>query len=243
MLYSHQRYVMSSTRILAIDTSTDACSVAIWNEGKIQTLSELRPREHTQLILPMVQQVLVDSGLLLNQLDVLAFSRGPGSFTGIRIGIGVAQGLALGVNLPILGISTLQIMAQGAWRVSRAERVLVAIDARMRELYWAQFERQKNGYWYELKGEMVLSYAQALDCVHGLYGDWTYVGTGWQKYPDLISESAVNIVDGQLLFPQAEDILPLALLAWQQGLALAVENAKPTYLRHSVAWKKLPGRL
>ncbi|NIG87604.1 tRNA (adenosine(37)-N6)-threonylcarbamoyltransferase complex dimerization subunit type 1 TsaB [Serratia symbiotica] len=231
------------TRILAIDTSTEACSVAIWNQGEILALSELRPREHTQRILPMVQQVLADGGLVLSQLDVLAFGRGPGSFTGVRIGIGIAQGLALGADLPMLGISTLQTMAQGAWRVSHAERVLAAIDARMGEVYWGQFERQQDGRWHESEGEGVISPAQALERAHGLHGDWACVGTGWQTYPDLVSGSVLSVRDGQMLLPQAEDMLPLALLAWQQGLAVAVENAEPTYLRNEVTWKKRPGRL
>ncbi|MCP1065188.1 tRNA (adenosine(37)-N6)-threonylcarbamoyltransferase complex dimerization subunit type 1 TsaB [Serratia symbiotica] len=231
-----------STRILAIDTSTEACSVAIWNQGEILALSELRPRKHTQRILPMVQQVLSDGGLVLSQLDVLAFGRGPGSFTGVRIGIGIAQGLALGADLPMLGISTLQTMAQGAWRVSHAERVLAAIDARMGEVYWGQFERQQDGRWHESEGEGGISPAQALERAHGLHGNWACVGTGWQTYPDLVSRSALSVRDGQMLLPQAEDMLPLALLAWQQGLAVAVENAEPTYLRNEVTWKKRPGR-
>ena len=152
-----------STRILAIDTATEACSVAVWNQGEIHALFELCPREHTQRILPMVQQVLAESGLALNQLDALAFGRGPGSFTGVRIGIGIAQGLALGADLPMIGVSTLQTMAQGAWRVSGAERVLAAIDARMGEVYWGQFERQADGRWLESEGEAVLSPAQALE--------------------------------------------------------------------------------
>lgn len=231
-----------STRILAIDTSTEACSVAIWNQGEVLALSELRPREHTQRILPMVQQILANSGLVLSQLDVLAFGCGPGSFTGVRIGIGIAQGLALGADLTMLGISTLQTMAQGAWRVSHAERVLAAIDARMGEVYWGQFERQQDGRWHESEGEGVISPDQALERAHELHGDWVYVGTGWQAYPDLVSRSKLRVRDGQILLPQAEDMLPLALLAWQQGLAVAVENAKPTYLRNKFTWKKWPGR-
>lgn len=133
-----------STRILAIDTATEACSVAVWNQGEIHALFELCPREHTQRILPMVQQVLAESGLALNQLDALAFGRGPGSFTGVRIGIGIAQGLALGADLPMLGISTLQTMAQGAWRVCGAERVLAAIDARMGEVYWGSSNAKRT---------------------------------------------------------------------------------------------------
>lgn len=110
-----------STRILAIDTATEACSVAIWNQGEIHALFELCPREHTQRILPMVQQVLAESGVTSGQLDALVSgSCGPGSFTGVRIGIGIAQGLARGRRLaPLLGVSTLQTMAQGARRFHR----------------------------------------------------------------------------------------------------------------------------
>ncbi|WP_106476768.1 tRNA (adenosine(37)-N6)-threonylcarbamoyltransferase complex dimerization subunit type 1 TsaB, partial [Escherichia coli] len=126
----------------------------------------------------MVQQVLAESGLALNQLDALAFGRGPGSFTGVRIGIGIAQGLALGADLPMIGVSTLQTMAQGAWRVSGAARVLAAIDARMGEVYWGQFERQADGRWLESEGEAVLSPAQALERAQRLQGEWAHVGTG-----------------------------------------------------------------
>jgi tRNA threonylcarbamoyladenosine biosynthesis protein TsaB len=239
--FSRLRFGMS-TRILAIDTATEACSVAIWNQGEIHALFELCPREHTQRILPLVQQVLAEAGLTLSQLDALAFGRGPGSFTGVRIGIGIAQGLALGANLPMLGISTLQTMAQGAWRMTGAQRVLAAIDARMGEVYWGQFERQHDGRWLESEGEAVLSPPQALERAQRLQGNWAHAGTGWQTYPGLVAGTSLKLTDGQMLLPQAEDMLPLALQAWQQGLAVSVENAEPTYLRNEVTWKKLPGR-
>lgn len=100
-------------RILAIDTATEACSVALWNDGNITSHFELCPREHTQRILPLVQDILTAGNVTLTDIDALAFGRGPGSFTGVRIGIGIAQGLALGANLPMIGVSTLATMAQG----------------------------------------------------------------------------------------------------------------------------------
>lgn len=118
-------------RILAIDTATEACSVALWNDGTVNAHFELCPREHTQRILPMVQDILTTSGTSLTDINALAYGRGPGSFTGVRIGIGIAQGLALGAELPMIGVSTLMTMAQGAWRKNGATRVLAAIDARM----------------------------------------------------------------------------------------------------------------
>lgn len=231
-----------STRILAIDTATEACSVAIWDQGEIHARFERCQREHTQRILPLVQQLLAEAGVTLRQLDALAFGRGPGSFTGVRIGIGIGQGLALGADLPMLGISTLQTMAQGAWRMTAAQRVLAAIDARMGEVYWGQFERQQDGCWLATEGEAVLSPLQVLQRVQRLQGNWARVGTGWQTYPDLVAGSAVNVTDGQMLLPQAEDMLPLALQAWRQGLAVSVQDAEPSYLRNEVTWKKLPGR-
>ncbi|CNE32382.1 family M22 nonpeptidase-like protein [Yersinia bercovieri] len=231
-----------STRILAIDTATEACSVALWNNGEVQALFELCPREHTQRILPLVQQVLAESGLSLGQLDALAFGRGPGSFTGVRIGIGIAQGLALGADLPMIGVSTLQTMAQGAFRLTAASRVLAAIDARMGEVYWGEFERNAAGDWLGEATEAVMTPEQTLVRAQMLSGRWTTVGTGWQTYPELISGSNVQLTDGQMLLPQAEDMLPLALSLWANGQAVSVENAEPVYLRNEVTWKKLPGR-
>ncbi|CNK10152.1 family M22 nonpeptidase-like protein [Yersinia enterocolitica] len=231
-----------STRILAIDTATEACSVALWNNGEVQALFELCPREHTQRILPMVQQILAESGLSLGQLDALAFGRGPGSFTGVRIGIGIGQGLALGADLPMIGVSTLQTMAQGAFRLMGASRVLAAIDARMGEVYWGEFEREAEGVWLGEMTEAVMTPEQTLARAQSLSGDWATVGTGWQTYPDLISGSNVLLTDGQMSLPQAEDMLPLALSLWANGRAVSVENAEPVYLRNEVTWKKLPGR-
>lgn len=231
-----------STRILAIDTATEACSVALWNNGEVQALFELCPREHTQRILPMVQQVLADSGLSLQQLDALAFGRGPGSFTGVRIGIGIGQGLALGADLPMIGVSTLQTMAQGAFRLTGASRVLAAIDARMGEVYWGEFERNDEGHWLGEATEAVMTPEQALVRAQLLSGTWATVGTGWQTYPDLIGDSGVVLVDGKITLPHAEDMLPLALSAWMSGQGVSVENAEPVYLRNEVTWKKLPGR-
>lgn len=165
-----------STRILAIDTATEACSVALWNNGEKHALFEICPREHTQRILPMVQQVLAESGVTLNQLDALAFGRGPGSFTGVRIGIGIAQGLAMGAELPMIGVSTLATMAQGAFRLTGATQVLAAIDARMGEVYWGQYQRQDNGVWVGESTEAVLTPDRAQQNIMALSGDWAHVG-------------------------------------------------------------------
>ncbi len=225
-------------RILALDTSTEACSVALWDAGEIYTLYEVCPRQHTQRILPQVQQVLAQAAISLHQLDAIAFGRGPGSFTGVRIGVGITQGLALGADLPVMGISTLQTMAQGAWRLTQAKRILAAIDARMGEIYWGQFERTHEGVWL-CENERLLTPVQTLSLILSLKGIWTHVGTGWQAYPDLIA-NGIELYDGYMPFPQAEDMLPLALQMWNRGEAVSAESAEPVYLRNTVAWQKLP---
>lgn len=231
-----------STRILALDAATEACSVAIWNDGEIHALYELCPREHTQRILPMVEQILAESGLKLSDIDALAFGCGPGSFTGVRIGIGIAQGLALGANLPVIGLSTLNTMAQGAFRMTGASKVLAAIDARMGEVYWGKYQRNEHGHWHVVGEEQVLSPERVTEQLACIDGEWATVGTGWDAYPDMAKKSRLILKDGKMLLPQAEDMLPLALERWRNADTQAVEDVQPTYLRNEVTWKKLPGR-
>lgn len=230
-------------RILAIDTATEACSAALWNTGEICAHFELCPREHTQRILPVVQDILSQSDVTLAELDALAFGRGPGSFTGVRIGIGIAQGLALGAELPMIGVSTLATMAQGAFRKSGATRVLAAIDARMGEVYWAEYVRDEQGIWHGEESEAVLKPEAVKERLMQLSGEWVTVGTGWPAWPELAADAThLTITDGEVLLPAAEDMLPIAVYLLEQGKTVAVEQAEPKYLRNEVAWKKLPGR-
>ncbi|MGX9742131.1 tRNA (adenosine(37)-N6)-threonylcarbamoyltransferase complex dimerization subunit type 1 TsaB [Pseudocitrobacter corydidari] len=230
-------------RILAIDTATEACSAALWNTGEICAHFELCPREHTQRILPVVQDILSQSGVTLTELDALAFGRGPGSFTGVRIGIGIAQGLALGAELPMIGVSTLATMAQGAFRKSGATRVLAAIDARMGEVYWAEYVRDEQGIWHGEESEAVLKPEAVKERLMQLSGEWVTVGTGWPAWPELATDAThLTITDGEVLLPAAEDMLPIAVYLLEQGKTVTVEKAEPKYLRNEVAWKKLPGR-
>lgn len=229
-------------RILAIDTATEACSVALQDTEACYAQFELCPREHTQRILPMVRDILERAETRLADIDVLAYGRGPGSFTGVRIGIGIAQGLALGAELPMVGVSTLATMAQGAWRRTGATRVLAAIDARMGEVYWAEYVRNDAGVWLGEESEAVLKPEAVAERLAALTGEWATVGTGWQAWPDMAQGSGLVIRDGETTLPEAEDMLPLALQAFNAGRAVAVEESEPVYLRNEVTWKKLPGR-
>ena len=231
-----------SARILALDTATEACSAALLNQQQIDARFEIAPRDHTQRILPLGQTLLQAQQLELTALDALAFGRGPGSFTGVRIGIGIAQGLALGASLPMIGVSSLASLAQGAWRLTGAARVLAAIDARMGEVYWAEYQRDEQGEWHGVESEAVLKPEAAEARIAGLSGEWATAGTGWQAYPHLLHSSNAQLVTTAVTLPAAEDMLPLALSAWQRGDMVAAEHAEPVYLRNEVAWKKLPGR-
>ena len=122
--------MQSGPKLLALDTSTEACSAALQLGSEILTLDEVCPQQHSKRILPMVQQLLSNAGVSLAQLDGIVFGRGPGSFTGVRIGVGVTQGLAFGADIPVYGVSTLAAMAQAARRLYNAEQVVAAIDAR-----------------------------------------------------------------------------------------------------------------
>lgn len=226
-------------KILALDTATENCSVALKINDEIIARCENAPRDHTIKILPMVDEVLAEAGIKLNQLDALAFGRGPGSFTGVRIGIGIAQGLAFGSDLPMIGISTLAAMAQQAYRLHQADFVLSAIDARMNEIYLGGYRRLENGDWQNQIAEQVIS-PELLELHKN--ENWFIAGTGWQAYPNLKEKFSDCIVESQVLFPEAEDMLLLADFAFKRGELVSAENASPVYLRDTVTWKKLPGR-
>ncbi|MCF5864070.1 tRNA (adenosine(37)-N6)-threonylcarbamoyltransferase complex dimerization subunit type 1 TsaB [Aeromonas veronii] len=232
---------MNELKILAVDTATEACSAALLVGDKLFSRWEEAPRDHTRKILPMVQAVLEDAGISLSDLDAIAFGRGPGSFTGVRIGISVAQGLAFGAGVPLIGISTLAAMAQGAYRLDGTEQVLTAIDARMNEVYFGRYELIDGRM--QLVGDEVVSDPVALVDVRGkLAGRVTCVGTGFETYGETLSGLADELAVSQVRFPAAEDMLPLARAAWLAGEAVPVELATPVYLRDKVTWKKLPGR-
>src|SRR5690606_20020245 len=182
------------------------------------------PREHTQRILPLVKTILTEGNTALTDLDALAYGRGPGSFTGVRIGIGIAQGLALGADLPMIGVSTLATMAQGAFRTTGATRVLAAIDARMGEAYWAAYQRDEQGVWQGEETEAVLKPEAVNARLMTLSGEWATVGTGWQAWPEMAQGSSVTLLDGGILLPHAEDMLPLAAQLIEQKKTVPVEQ-------------------
>ena len=130
-----------TTRILAIETSSAACSAALSVDGEVVERDALAPRQHAALILPMIESLLAESGCAVGELDAIAFGRGPGSFTGVRIAASIVQGIAFAADLPVIPVSTLAALAFGAMRESSVPRVIAALDARREEVYWACYER------------------------------------------------------------------------------------------------------
>lgn len=221
-------------KILAIDTATEGCSVALLHDAEVMERFEVTPRGHADRVLDMVREVLAEAEMTLAQLDVIAFDRGPGSFTGVRIGCSVAQGFGFAVDRPLIGVSSLQALAHAALRAQSAvNHVCAMIDARMQEIYAGCYERSEG--MPQLLGqeavlaasELILPEDQAL---------WLASGTGWDAYRTDFSEglaAAIVHADGTAL-PHAADIAQLAVSAFHAGEAIAAELAHPTYLRDRV---------
>lgn len=225
--------------ILIIDTATEACSVALEVNQHVYKRFEICPQQHSQRILPMIDEVLKEAKVTLQDLDYLAFGRGPGSFTGVRIATGVLQGLALGTGHKVIGISTLAAMAQQAYAQNQSEHVCAAIDARMLEVYFGQYQLKQgvmvlSGEEQVLspdEGSLLLSSSKVI----------TGVGTGWLAYPELNVTDKIDVLP-DVLYPNAVFMLPIAKALIADGLAVTVDDIQPVYLRDKVTWKKLPGR-
>jgi tRNA threonylcarbamoyladenosine biosynthesis protein TsaB len=225
--------------ILIIDTATEACSVALEVNEQVFNRFEVCPQQHSQRILPMIDEVLKEADVTLQDLDYLAFGRGPGSFTGVRIATGVLQGLALGTGHKVVGISTLAAMAQQAYVQNQSELVTAAIDARMSEVYFGQYQLQQNVMTL-IGEEQVIPPEEALVLL-SRHLEMSGVGTGWQAYPALNGAANVEVLT-RILYPNAVYMLPLAKALIADGHAVEVEDIQPVYLRDKVTWKKLPGR-
>ncbi len=237
-------------KILAIETATEACSAALFMDGKVLERFELAPRQHTRLILPLVDELLAQAQLTPGQLDAVAFGRGPGSFTGLRIAAGVTQGIAFGSDLPVVPVSTLAAMAWQGLKEKQADYALVALDARMAEVYWGVYRKVSNistavdgkeTLDIELEApEIVISPDEAPvplpDSASALA-----IGAGWEAYQAQLRR---RVKGGQLvafrpeILPRAGVIARLAVKPIREGNTLPPEQAQPVYLRDRVVTLK-----
>ncbi|NNJ91013.1 MAG: tRNA (adenosine(37)-N6)-threonylcarbamoyltransferase complex dimerization subunit type 1 TsaB [Gammaproteobacteria bacterium] len=225
-------------KILAIDTATEGCSAALLNDDKIISRQEVVPRKHADLILPMLDEILAEAQLSLKQLDALAFGRGPGAFTGVRIATGVIQGIAFGSDLPVVPVSTLRALAQRTFNEYQHEKVLTAFDARMDEVYWAEYALGENEI-MQLQGEEQVIAPEHVT-LSSSHQQWVGSGSGWAAYSDVLKKavSAESLTLYTDMITRADEIVTLASHDFAQGISVGAENALPVYLRNKVAKKK-----
>lgn len=222
-------------RLLALDTATEACSAALLQDGAVQERFEVIGRGHAEKLLPMAQELLAGAGLALRDLDAVAFGRGPGGFTGLRIAAGVAQGLAAGAGLPVLPVSDLAALAVAGARASGQRRILACLDARMGQVYWAAFEVDEGGA--RALGEEALAVPEQVSPPAG--EAWFGAGHGFGAYPELPGRLGGRLCGADVtLLPRAADIASLAARDLRAGRALPAARARPLYLRDEVVHKR-----
>lgn len=219
--------------LLALETANEQCSVVLFDGQQVLAKrADDRAREQTRLILPMVDEVLAEAQLTLSQLEVIAFSRGPGSFSGVRINAAVAQGLAWANDLPVVPVSTLLASAQAAHRTYQLKHAIVVLDARMNEVYSARCQVNDTGLMV-LDGEEQLLAYDALS-MPTQPADWALVGNG----APLVQQYVPDMPCYQHVMANAVDIAVLGQAMWQAGQAVSADKALPVYLRDN-AWKKI----
>ena len=234
-------------KLLALDTSSEGCSAALWLDGQVVERFEVAPRGHTRLLMPMVRELLAEQGLVPADLDALAFARGPGSFTGLRIATGVVQGLAWGLELPVVPVSSLAAVALSAIEqhsLKNGDGIAVAFDARMGEVYWGC---------YECLDGLPVAIGPERVCAPGAVSlpevaepspvSWFGAGPGWQ-FHEAMPASVTGKLSGHddTFVPHAAQVARLAERAFQRGETVSAEQAQPVYVRDEVTWQKLPGR-
>lgn len=215
------------TRILAVETSTQACSAALLFEAEHRESLRLESNRHAEILLPMVRELLAEAECGFEQLDAIAFGSGPGSFTGLRIGISVAQGLAFGLDRPVVPISSLLALAA---RVG-APRVLAAIDARMNQVYWNTYRRAADGQMTALDVPRV-SDPGAVRLEEDQ--EWLAAGSGCDAYREVLVGGIRRVTFVQGVHPHAVDVARLAEAEYRAGNALDPRDAAPEYVRNEI---------
>lgn len=227
--------------ILALETATEACSAALYLDGRVIERYRVAPREHHRLILPMIEEVLAEAGVALRQLDALAFGRGPGSFTGVRIATGVVQGIGFASDRPVVPVSTLAALALQAFdQHTDADWSFPCIDARMGEVYWAVYRRNGDRIPVIEGAERVA----APSAIGGLAASSSPcvgvgIGSGWAAYPDLLRDQIGRGLSAVFAnrFPHASHIARLGAAGFERGEAVSPSEALPVYLRDTVTHK------
>lgn len=222
--------------ILALDTCTESCSASLLSNGEVFEQVEMTQRGHSDLILGMMDTLFQQSETTISEVDAVAFGRGPGSFTGVRVGVGVAQGIAFARDIPVIPISTLLAVAQDAADSLDVDYIAVAMDARMGEIYCASYQR-KEGIVELIDSERVCPPKQFKPNTEQ---QWVGVGTGWREYDSILRDNfAGNLASVNAEhYPNASVMIKLANIEASAGRVLPADQALPVYLRDNVAKKK-----
>ncbi len=223
--------------ILALETSTQACSAALLCNGEILQRYQVAPRGHGDLILPMIDELMSEAGLSPSQLSAVAFGRGPGAFTGVRIATSVAQGIAFAADLPVVPVSSLAALAQAGFRHKGYQAMLCAVDARMGEIYWGAYQIEQ-GVVSLLSGEHVCR-PELAPQPSEVVEQWHGMGNGWEEYAESLADrfSLQLEADDMAWLARAEEVAVLAQHAVEHGQTVSAEQAMPVYLRDNVAIK------
>ena len=217
-------------KLLAIDTSENTCSTALLIGEKIFARYKLSPKKHTTYILPMIDKLLSDNDLSLSDLDALAFGKGPGSFTGLRIAAGVIQGISYSANLPVISVSTLRALAQSAFRQFGARYVISALDARMDQIYIGFYKLDETNCMQKIVNDSVICPSNIPTTLNK---NWMGIGSGWDNYGKIINKK-INIDLRSIhvkQFVNAQDIATIAAIKYQEGKILAAKEVVPCYIR------------
>lgn len=224
-------------RVLAFNTVTDLCSVALMIDRKIYTYNILTPRLHAENILSMINQLLIDTGVKLKSLDYIVFDQGPGSFIGVRLGLSIAQGLALGSDLPLIAVSSLEVLAQGAWRLFSAKNIITTIYARAHELYYSCYSKESyktdNSQWVCMDNACLINIKTVKSILCKLEGNWALVGTGWNTDSQLVNyidTTIDSIILKKIMLPEAQDMLLLSISSFKKSMFLTPNQINPMYL-------------
>jgi tRNA threonylcarbamoyladenosine biosynthesis protein TsaB len=218
-------------KILAIETSTEYCSVALWQDGVVSERCELVGQKHSEVLMEMLDGLLQDVGCRMREVEGVAFGKGPGSFTGVRIACGVTQGLALGANISVVGVCTLEALAEASGK----DKVIAALDARMSEIYFAAYEK-RNGEWAVVV-EPCLCKAENAPDVNG--EGWFGVGSGFAVSGVALQARYGNQLSGvdEKAVPQASAVVRIGAREFAKDNAMDAALALPLYLRDKVALK------
>lgn len=229
------------TKVLALDSATEACSVALIVDGDESSIFEVSPQAHTKLLLPMVDKVLKDKGMQLCDVDVLACGQGPGSFTGVRIGVSLAQGLAFGAEKKIVGVCNLEAMAYRAMVENNFEYCVSVIDARMGEVYLGIYKLVSENELVKVADEQVLKPEEAILFITKNLENKKFCccGTGVKSYPCILSQFNLTELDSKYDLPTALSIAKLATVKFEKKEAMEPECILPMYIRDTVTWKKV----